>query len=394
MLEYTGKYGKAKVMVDEIDEATVSQIYEFLNHEVFTNPIVIMPDTHAGAGAVIGFTMEMTDKVIPNVVGVDLGCGMMSMKLAESPFKEYKRHSVDRMIRQSVPFGQNVQTKRQDAYLMDRDFQLMTSQFRIFTTAYNNRYNTHYEPVAFSREWVEEKCEQIRFQSDRFWKSIGTLGGGNHFIEFGQGEDRANWLTIHTGSRQFGYKIAEYWQKKAGKGQLAHLEGDDMFGYLTDMYFAQQYANINRLTIAYLITNKILGIEVEDVVFSTHNFINFSDFIIRKGAINAYEERIIIPFNMEDGTLICKGKANPEWNYSAPHGAGRISSRSKAKKKLKRIEESIKNRMVEKGIYCSTLPLDEAKEAYKDPKLIEDAIEPTAEIVERIKPIMAMKSKK
>lgn len=395
MLEYTGKYGNAKVMVDEIDEATVSQIYEFLNHEAFTNPIAIMPDTHAGMGAVIGFTMEMGDKIIPNVVGVDIGCGMMSILLEGSPFAETTRRHFDTAVRKFIPFSTAVHVKPQLAYITDRDFQTISKNFVAFTMTYNKRYNTKHDPVTFSREWVEEKCAQINFASDRFWKSIGTLGGGNHFIELGKSDKDRYWLTIHTGSRQFGLKVANYWQRKAGKGQLAYLQGDDMFGYLTDMFFAQEYANINRLTIAYLITQKILEVDVDDVVTSTHNYINFSDFIIRKGAISSYDgEPMIIPFNMEDGTLLCEGKSNEEWNFSAPHGAGRVSSRSKAKKKLKRIEEDIKHRMKEKEIYCSALPLDEVKEAYKDPKLIEDAIEPVATITERIKPIIAMKSKK
>ena len=262
MLEYEGKYGTAKVMIDDIDQATVSQIYEFLNHEAFTNPIAIMPDCHKGNGAVIGFTMEMGDY----------------------------------------------------------------------------------------------------------------------------------WFTVHSGSRQFGMKICQYWQRKAGKGQMAYLQGDDMFGYLTDMLFAQNYAELNRKSMA----EKILSVcnisppDVKQTIETNHNFIDFDDFIIRKGAIKSYiGDYMIIPFNMEDGILICSGRSNPEWNYSAPHGAGRVGSRTWAKKNLN-LEEA-KHRMETQKIFCSSLPTDELKGAYKDPKIIETAIEPTAGIVDRIKPVLSMK---
>jgi len=394
MIEYTGKYGKAKVMIDELDETTISQIYEFLNHEAFTNPIAIMPDTHAGKGAVIGFTMKMTDKVIPNVVGVDIGCGMLSLSTGQDIFQDLRREVLDKAIREIIPFGTSVREEPMLNHLNKKTFELFSMEHQLFTTFYNTRYGTRYSPATFNEEWLKEKCKQIEIDYGRTLSSIGTLGGGNHFIEIGKSEKTNKyWITIHCGSRQFGLKVANYWQKKAGKGALAYLQGDDMFGYLTDMLFAQRYADINRRTIATLILNYLLSIEEDDYISTVHNFIDFHDFIIRKGAISSYEsQRMIIPFNMEDGILICMGKSNPEWNYSAPHGAGRVSSRSKAKENLKVIEEDIKNRMtIEKNIYSSKIPLDEVKEAYKDPKIIEDSIDPTATIVDRIKPVLSMK---
>ena len=397
MLEYQGKYGKAKVMIDEIDETTVSQIYEFLNHEAFTNPIAIMPDTHAGKGAVIGFTMEMTDKVIPNVVGVDIGCGMVSTELNRSPFEKLSRDDFDKKLRNDIPFGTNV--RRDSAWTVmfhDSFFAELTEKGRYLTMRYNNKFNTKYDPIVYTKDWFRIKCDQIGMDHTRALKSIGTLGGGNHFIELGKTvNNKGNWITIHTGSRQFGLKIATYWQKKAGKGQLAYLQGDDMYGYLMDMFFAQAYASLNRKTIAYIIDVSLFdgfGINLQNTIETVHNFIDFEDFIIRKGAIRSYEdEMMIVPFNMEDGTLICKGKSNAEWNYSAPHGAGRVFSRKKAKETLKKKEKDIKHRMESKDIFCSKMPLDEVKESYKDPQIIEDAIEPTAEIVDRIKPVLAMK---
>lgn len=392
MLEYTGKYGKAKVMIDSLDPETVKQIYSFLNHEAFTNPIAIMPDAHAGAGAVIGFTMPMTDQIIPNIVGVDINCGMLAMKMEGAVFANISRKNLDKAIRAAIPFGKEVHKSPKLWYLENQDFQSINTTANFFTSAYNERYNTNYAPPHYSMEWLKDKCDQIGIKFDRVVNSVGTLGSGNHFIEIGKSvEDGSYWITIHSGSRQFGLKIANYWQHKAGRGELASLFQDEMFGYLTDMYFAAAYAHINRLTMAHIITQNILEMSPVESIETVHNFIDFSDFIIRKGAVKAHGGKIIIPFNMEDGLLICRGKSNPEWNYSAPHGAGRIGPRNKTKKKLKHKEDKIRKRMEDKGIYFSKLPLDETAEAYKDPKIIEQAIEPTAEIIDRVAPVLAMK---
>jgi len=394
MLEYRGKYGNAKVMIDVIDPATTKQIYEFLNNLVFTNPIAIMPDCHKGNGAVIGFTMELTDKIIPNVVGVDINCGMFSMDLGKALFDHMSRMDIDQKIRQRVPFGTNVHKKT--PFIDESFFVNASTEHRAFTMKYNKRFNTHYDPIHYDMDWLINKCEEWKMNFDRALKSIGTLGGGNHFIEIGISLLTGNyWATIHSGSRQLGQKVCNYWQRKAGKGQLAYLEGDDMFGYLTDMIFAQNYANLNRQHMASLVI-EACGLGWNDVgmtVETSHNFIDFSDFIIRKGAIRSYVgEYMIIPFNMEDGILLCTGRSNPEWNYSAPHGAGRVDSRRWAKENLNLAEA--KQRMDDQDIYASELPVDELKGAYKDPKLIEDAIEPTAAIVDRFKPVLAMKDGK
>jgi len=393
MLEYEGQYGKAKVMIDEIDQATVSQIYEFLNHEAFTNPIAIMPDTHAGNGAVIGFTMEMTDKIIPNVVGVDINCGMNSFNVGKNLLAELTRSNIDELIRTAIPFGTNAHKK---PMYLDPDFWKMVAQaHRAFIMKYNKRFGTSYQQPTFNNKWLEQKCDDIGMDYGRAIQSLGTLGGGNHFIELGKSQLTGDyWFTVHSGSRQFGLKICNYWQKKAGKGSLAYLTGDDMFGYLSDMVVAQTYAQENRHLMVHAILDSCnIGWEnVKQVIHTNHNFIDFSDFIIRKGAIRSYVgELMIIPFNMEDGILICSGRSNPEWNYSAPHGAGRVGSRKWAKQNLDL--EGTKHRMEKKGIYFSTLPKDELKGAYKDPEIIEKAIEPTAMIVDRIKPIIAMKDK-
>jgi len=391
MLEFQGKHGKAKVMIDDIDQSTISQIYEFLNHEVFTNPIVIMPDTHAGNGAVIGFTMEMTDKVIPNVVGVDIGCGMRSINVGKGLLAEHTKSDIDAIIRKNIPFGTLVHNKNHFDLRQEKSFwDICNSQLRSFVMKYNKRYMEQYDIPKYSFDWLEKKCSDIKIDLDRVVKSIGTLGGGNHFIEISKAQNTGDyWITVHSGSRQFGLKIATYWQKKAGRGPLSHLEGDNMFGYLRDMLFAQCYAEVNR---GYMVNTicDLLDLEKQEDISSVHNFIDFNDFIIRKGAIRSYsDEKMIIPFNMEDGILICMGKSNPDWNFSAPHGAGRLGSRRWAKETLNL--DDAKHRMEKNNIFFSTLPKDELKGAYKDPSIIESAIEPTAIIIDRLKPIIAMK---
>ena len=300
--------------------------------------------------------------------------------------------------------------------------------------AFRNRFGIDMRPTFYDYKWFEKKCNDIGMNVKRAVNSIGTLGGGNHFIEIGKSQQTGSiCITIHCGSRQLGLKVCDYWQnapwrrkqeekqikfaeglkniKATLKGKaisdaidklksdlgmknkmskaLDYIEGEDMQGYLTDMIFCQIYAQENRRVIGQQI-RKILNTSERDSVETIHNYINFKDFVIRKGAVSAYEgEVFILPFNMEDGILICKGKGNKEWNYSAPHGAGRIKSRGDAKKDCS--AEVASKRMQSKGIYTSVVPVDEVKEAYKDPKIIEEAIAPTAEILDKIVPIMNMK---
>lgn len=389
-LEYQGKFGKAEVMIDEIDTATVEQIYGFLNHEAFTNRIAIMPDCHKGAGAVIGFTMPITDKVIPNVVGVDIGCGMLSVNVGKRVFEKFTKEEIDGIIRTKIPFGKNVHPHTLFSIEMDDRFHKeLKEELRLFTMAYNRKFDVKYDIPEYD---FMDLCPEIGMDYDRFCKSIGTLGSGNHFIEIGKSELTGDyWITFHSGSRQFGLKVALYHQRRAGKGELAYLEGREAFDYLVDMVIAQKYANENRKVMCDIVV-KALNLEVRETIVSVHNYIDFNDFIIRKGAITSYEDqKMIIPWNMEDGITICEGKSNPEWNYSAPHGAGRLGSRSWAKKKFS--SKVAQERMLKKGIFTSCVPTDEVKEAYKDPALIEKYLEPTATIVDRLIPVLNLKSK-
>lgn len=393
---YKGEFGTADVKIDLIDEpgqdrATIQQIYEFLNHEAFTNPVAIMPDCHKGNGAVIGFTMKMTDMVIPNVIGVDIGCGMLSLNIGDW---KGDRSALNDQIRSNVPFGTSVHT---GATHFDKTH---LKEMNLLVNLFSYNWHKDHNSVIFKKpevthKWLEKKCEMIGMDYGRMLNSIGTLGGGNHFIELGVDENKNHWLTIHSGSRQFGLKIANYHQKIAnslhptGKDRrgLAPLIDEYAFDYLVDMVIAQYYAELNRKMMWKMIMKEHPIIET---VHSVHNFIDFNDWIIRKGAIRSYEnELMVIPFNMEDGLIICKGKSNSEWNYSAPHGAGRVASRRWAKDNLSL--EDAKESMREKDIFSSKIPHDEIKDAYKPASIIEDNISDTAEIVHRVKPILNCK---
>ena len=430
MFEINGKFTSAKVMIDDVEESCVGQIVQFVNHPVFTNPIAIMPDTHAGKGSVIGFTMKLTDRVIPNVVGVDIGCGMLSFEVDEI---NTTIEELDRKIRQKIPFGQEI---HENAMLhMEREFPWHETNVLAekFVRSYRER-GQPIELIRFDMRWFLEKCEQIGGGTRRIINSIGTLGGGNHFIETGISQATGrHWITIHSGSRNFGKRICEYWQSKAVKrvkkdrtddlkieidslrnqyqgdelyrkiqevktkhhigvdtNGLEWLEGEEMHEYLFDMIFAQMYAQVNRHTMMYIIRD-LLNVTIRGGIETVHNFIDFNDLIIRKGAIRSYiGETMIIPFNMRDGILVCEGRSNAMWNFSAPHGAGRVMSRSQAKRSIDL--ELFREQM--KGIYSTSVgmgTLDESPDAYKDAKIIEEAIDPTATIIDRIKPIHNMK---
>lgn len=399
MYTINGKYTNALLTIDDIEQDCIAQIITMVNNVAFTNPIVIMPDTHAGKGSVIGFTMPIGDKIIPNIVGVDIGCGMLSSDFGQVDIDHV---ALDKYIRDRVPFGMNV----------------------------------HNGPVASFYNGLSDLCKKIGMDFGYAMNSIGTLGGGNHFIEIGRSVNTGNvWVTVHTGSRNLGKKVCEYWQKVAVErltcgGEpievginrikstfpksewqkeivklrgliksntvratgLEYLEGDDLRGYLRDMVICQDYAKQNRFSIMAEI-RKFFGIKFFPwkTIETVHNYINFGDQIIRKGAISSYNGiKMIIPLNMRDGILLCEGKSNPDWNYSAPHGAGRVLSRSKAKVTVDL--DAFKETM--KGVFSTSVgkgTLDESPFAYKDSKMIEEAIGPTADIIDRIIPIHNMK---
>lgn len=405
MIELNGKYNSARVYTDKLEPEVVSQVIELCNQEFCKgSKIAIMPDTHAGKGCVIGFTANLGDKVIPNIVGVDIGCGMTTVELGKIDIDLKK---TDEVIHKYIPSGMEVHEGR----------------------------------IIRFPKLQELYCYRDLKDTKRIERSIGTLGGGNHFIELDIDDEGNLYLVIHSGSRNLGKQVAEYYQdlavdlcsgkadyyeqrekiideyKKEGKKQLIQgalnelkqkyatclpsypkdlcfLTGVYRERYLHDMSICQEYAAMNRATMASIILGKLLVKKLEDFnCFDTvHNYINFKDNIIRKGSISAYEgEKVIIPVNMRDGSILAVGKGNPDWNYSAPHGAGRIMSRSKARENLT-LEEYKKSM---EGIFTTSVnesTLDEAPMAYKPIDEIINNIQDTVEILKIIKPVYNFKA--
>jgi len=375
MRTINGKHNFAHVMIDDLEESTVEQIESFLNCPVFKgSQIRIMADCHAGAGAVIGFTATTGEHVIPNVVGVDLSCGVESYCLGKI---DIDFPSLDAFIRENIPSGFSVREKPSEEIL------------------------SHKETI----DLVGLVCDKTNQDFDRVKRSLGTLGGGNHAIEVGKDEDGVSWLMIHTGSRNFGLKIANYHQKKAKElmktfmvDSIKDLEFLPMeYGgkeYLTDTLIAQRYAELNRHVIAKTIIEGFFRIDLDTVeaIKTIHNYIDQRYDMIRKGAISARKgERVVIPLNMRDGFLIGVGKGSKKWNNSAPHGAGRVMGRKEAHRRLKL--EDFQDTM--KGVWSSCISektLDEAPMVYKDAAMIIAAIGETVEVTSQVKPVYNFKA--
>lgn len=368
MQELTGKFTEAKVFTNDLDQRAHDQIVNLLNQPFMAGSKVrVMPDVHAGMGSTIGTTLTITDKVVPNLVGVDIGCGMETVRL-DTKDVDYKR--LDRLIRQQIPAGFNIR-KNKHPYVQKVDLDALRAQ------------------KAFDRQRAE--------------RSIGTLGGGNHFIEVNRDDQGNKYLVIHSGSRNLGHSLATHYQslavehmKRQGlsahvEDALAYLEGQELEDYLHDVAIAQQYAYKNRMAMIDTILEG-MGWCAEDHFTTIHNYIDHDTNILRKGAVSAQKgERLLIPFNMRDGSLIAIGKGNPDWNYSAPHGAGRQLSRTAARKRgnLQAFRKEME------GIYSTSISnqtLDEAPFAYKPMADIVDNIEDTVEIEKHIRPVYNFKA--
>ncbi|RLM95444.1 RtcB family protein [Haloarcula sp. Atlit-7R] len=484
VLELTGEHTTARVMVDDeslVESGCREQIETLIDHPAFTEPVRIMPDTHWGAGAPIGFTMPLGDRVVPNIVGVDVGCGMAATNLGpDLPLEDAER---ERRVREAVPMGRNVQDYDDAVHLVEEfPFERANRVFEQFDAAYAERFGEHIDPVEFDfdgydEEYFESLCDRVladqRQGMGYIIKSAGTLGGGNHFIEFGQARESGDyWLVIHSGSRYLGKSVAEYWQSTAtdrrtigeireqipeeyveylkfdpdtvesrdlyawvtgGMGEsyirkerlrreldgseiedafdalgqvqdaihssddedrntdLDWLEGREAHGYLVDMLFAQQYARWNRDLMSDAVCDA-LGIDPVDRFQSIHNYIDFRDLTIRKGATPARDgQRLLVPFNMADGSIIARGKGNDEYHQTAPHGAGRVMSRRQAHSEVDMDEFAA----AMDGIYSESViegVRDEAPMAYKDADAILSAIQPTAEVVEYVDAVHNLKA--
>ena len=398
MIILNGKYNSAKVFTDNIEQDAIAQIIAFCSQPMSEGAqISIMPDVHAGAGCTIGTTMTITDKVIPNLVGVDIGCGMETVRLKE---KHIELQKLDKLIFEKIPSGFAIREKP-------------------------HRYG---EKIDLTELYCYKHIDSLRAE-----KSIGTLGGGNHFIEADKGEDGSIYIVIHSGSRHLGVETAKFYQNEAyrrlnksgdkeaeeliarlkAEGRekqiqselkkltntkttsvpkhLAYCEGELFDQYIHDMKIVQKFAMLNRQAMMDEII-KGMHLHVEEQFTTIHNYIDTDKMILRKGAVSAEAgERLLIPINMRDGSLLCTGKGSAEWNFSAPHGAGRLMSRSEAKQSFTVSE--FKKQM--KGIYTSTVSastLDECPMAYKPIEDIVNNIGDTVTVNEIIKPIYNFKA--
>lgn len=398
MITIQGKFGEAKIFTDNIEPEAITDIYKVLNSPVAINANMrIMPDVHKGMSFPIGTTMKITDKVIPNGVSVDIGCGMLVQMLKETHVELGK---LDKVIHANVPAGFNIHQK---AHRWADDTRIS-----------------------------ELRCKDHLPNMHKFPLAVGTLGGGNHFIELNKDETGQLFLVIHTGSRNLGKQIADYYQQKAYDAMMlkyydeidaimntlrgtdraheipaaikyfnvnnpkpekamAYCEGQLMDDYLHDMAIAQEYASLNRKAIADIIQCGMRW-KVQSEFQTIHNYIDMDTKILRKGAVRAEKgEILIIPANMRDGSMICVGKGNEDYNYSAPHGCGRLMSRKQAKETFG-MDEFRKSM---EGIYTTCVSkdtLDESPMSYKPMQEIIDNIGDTVDIVNIIKPIYNFKA--
>lgn len=398
MIELKGKYNTAKVFTDVVDEASIAQVLLLLNQEfVQGSKIRMMPDIHAGAGCTIGTTMTIADKIVPNLVGVDIGCGMETVQIKE---KHIELQKLDKLIYEKIPSGFNIREK---------------------THKYLEKIN------------LEDLYCYQEINRDRAEKSLGTLGGGNHFIEANKDEEGNIYIVVHSGSRHLGLEVANYYQeegykvlngatkqdiealikelKEQGREKeiqksiaalknvkrtnipktLAYVSGDLFQQYIHDMKMVQKYAELNRKAMMDEIV-KGMKLHVVEQFTTIHNYVDTDAMILRKGSVSAkMGEKLLIPINMRDGSLICIGKGNDDWNQSAPHGAGRLMSRSQAKESFTVSE--FKKQM--DGIYTTSVnkdTLDECPMAYKGMDDILNNISDTVEVVKVIKPIYNFKA--
>lgn len=366
-IKIEGKNNQAKVFNPDIDESSYQQIKLMLDREEFRNSnFRFMPDVHYGKGSTVGTTMTIEDKVVPNFIGVDIGCGVnvTELKITKKEALDLTfLKAFDRNVRQSVPLGFKRHHSRKESPGLNREDFLMAEEL----------------------------------DDDTFHQSIGTLGGGNHFVSLEATNDGKVYLLIHSGSRNVGHTVATHYQNIADKlnpferkGE-AYLDGEMFDQYLHDLALAQKYALQNRTAMSEAILQSN-GLEMRDRFDSVHNYIDMETMIARKGAISAKkDEKLVIPFNARDGSVIARGKGNDDWNQSAPHGAGRVMSRTQAKKRIPLPEYQ----KMMKDVYSTSVSkqtLDEAPTAYNKQKKILKLAEPTIEVLEYLRPIYNLKA--
>lgn len=488
-----GEYTSATIKLDrsQIEDSTYEQVKRMVNHPAFQNEIIVMPDAHVGSGSVIGFTMPMGSRVSPNVVGVDIGCGVTGVKAEESELS-IDMSEIDDCIRETVPTGHHTHTNTDYHVMNDFPWDELNKKWNTFVTNHLSNIDDFgdYHPDTFSYDisYFKSLCNKISENNSFINKainSIGSLGKGNHFIELSRSERTGSlWCVVHSGSRKLGYNVAKYHQNIASDlrsmnsvrkamnalkplyreyivpdvnaisndelhtwihqkkivdyeqlrrdysetddapliekisnvindiskqkfrdvpadvystdindylfeeaDNLAYLEGEEAVEYYVDMAFAQTYASESRLKMVRDVMRE-LGLSITDTTESIHNYINYADGIMRKGATPAREnEQGIIPMNMSYGSLRVNGNGAADWNNSAPHGAGRRMSRRQAKEKL---EQSKLDELMG-DVYASARPLDESPEAYKDVAMVREAMAESVDITDVLKPIVNVK---
>jgi len=492
-IEIDGEHTTARVMVEDerlLEANCREQIQALVDHPAFTEPVRVMPDTHWGAGAPIGFTMPLGERVVPNVVGVDVGCGMAAANLGETLPLADDHAERERRVRDAVPMGRDVHAYEDSVHFVDEfPFDRANDVFERFDDAYAERFGERVDPLEFEfdgydADYFEGLCERVLAPKAQGMgyviRGVGTLGGGNHFVEFARSRDAGEyWLIVHSGSRYLGLAVAEYWQATAtdrrdhasvrnaipddlapyvkfdpetasdedlyewvtgGKGEshirkakvraefdgkeieetfdrlatlrpgasdaaadvdapagdrdedLDYLEGREAHGYFVDMLFAQQYARWNREVMVDRICDA-LDVAPAERFQSIHNYVDFEDLTIRKGATPARDgQRLVVPFNMADGSVIARGKGNGEYHRTAPHGAGRVMGRGDAFDRLSMAEfeaamDGIYSESVVEGVK------DEAPMAYKEAARILNALEPTAEVEEHLDVVHNLKAR-
>lgn len=363
MITIENTYNTAIVYADTIDSGAEGLIRALCGSPLSRGSAIrVMPDVHAGKGCAIGTTMTVADRAAPGLVGVDIGCGMTVLKVRA---KRLELQRLDKVVRENIPAGRALrQTPHRFAERVELE---------------NLRCGKH-------------------VQRDKALRAVGTLGGGNHFIELDRGGDGAYWLILHSGSRRLGVEVASYYQEAAFRQcpqgtpyELAWAEGELLADYLHDMALVQDFAEWNRRAMAEEIV-KAMKLDVEDRFSTVHNYIDLEDRVLRKGAVSAKRgERLVIPMNMRDGCLLCVGKGNPDWNCSAPHGAGRLMSRAEVRQRftLSQYKKEMKN------VYTTSVSretLDESPMAYKPMEAILEQLGPTAEVTERLAPVYNFKA--
>lgn len=393
-----GKTTSDEIFTNNIEDEALNWINSLCDHQAMAGtPIVQMPDVHAGNNCNVGTAYHIGVYVNPDHVGVDIGCAISMHKLSGN-INSDDFAILDHRIRDAVPTGKNLCIKNS---LKEKElFKFLNSQYQKARSAIPDMIN---EISRIDARFISDFCRRIKLQEGMFYKSLGTLGGGNHFIEYGEDEvSGEGWITIHCGSRNLGVKVANHWHNIANnpkRGVYAgYLWGDSLNGYLSDMIIAQAYALYNHHIIRdriFTILRKLCKAKCTESIFTPHNYISVDADcpMLRKGAIDASEGRkVAIPFNMRDGIAMCLGKGNKQWLCTAPHGAGRIMSRSQARRNI--AMEDFEKLMA--GIFSTSVcegTIDESPMAYKPTEEILELIKPTVEVISFVKPKLNIKDK-